>query len=84
MAVAGAVALTWASGPPLLRSSKVVLARPPPRLLACLGMSQLRDKSLDTRSLVRRKNQIIRWHGFPQLFTGEVFSVYVDGRNYSQ
>ena len=45
MAVAGAVALTWASGPPLLRSSKVVLARPPPRLLACLGMSQLRDKS---------------------------------------
>ena len=68
MAVAGAVALTWASGPPLLRSSKVVLARPPPRLLACLGKPIWRD-----RSPLRTPNQIIRWHGFPQLFTGEVF-----------
>ena len=62
-------------GPPTSAQLQVVLARPPPRLLACLGMSQLRDKSrlkVDSKSC-EHVAQNLPGMAFPSYHWGSIY-----------
>ena len=74
MAVAGAVALTVGIGPPTSAQLQVVLARPPPRLLACLG--KLASRKSRPKSCEHVVQDLAR-HGFPQLSLGKYVFVRV-------